>query len=239
MTISAPERPDSGSIRNEGQGRIVVRRYTYRKDYNWEAEMPAIGDSVSGLGYFRGYSSETDAAYVIVTCTYGAADDYVPQDDDDVYTFDATPDERDIELHASFLMKWKYDLWASSGASATPPAWAATATTASDADGKTYLWSTEHPGDGWFRVALRTKPGVDTYLVPRDVVRYARYRSSYSTATGLKGATGKIATPGQTFSVTGGNWLVTSSSVKRGNGNWVCEIEYTHGDWDTDIYSAA
>lgn len=239
MTISAAERPDSGSIQNAGQGRIVQRRYTYRKDFNWEAEMPAIGANVAGLRYVRGYSSEPDAAYVVVTVTYGAADSYIPQNSDDVYTFDATADERDIELHPDFLMMWKYDLWVVTGGSAAVPAWATTATDASDADGQTYLWSVEHPGDGWFRIQLRTKPGNLSYLVPRDVVRYARYRSSYSSATGLKGATGQISTPGQTFSVTGGNWLVTSSSVKRANGLWVCETEYTHGTWDTDIYSAA
>ena len=243
MTISAPERPDSGAIENQGQGRILVRRYTYRKDFNWEAEMPAIGATGEGGLYFRGYRSIPDPAYAVVELTWGVADSYQHKSGDDIWTFDAQPEERDIELHTTaagvkdFLMLWKYDLWEVAGGPAAAPGWATTAKDPSDADGKTYLWSQEHPGDGWFRVAMRTKPGIESYYHPRFVSRLDQYRSSYATAAGLKGAVGTRVTPTQTFSVSTGNWLVTGTSLKQGNGLWCASIEYTNGNWDTDVYA--
>lgn len=244
MAITATEAPNSQEVtRSAGAGRVVVKRYTYRHDDNWEAEMPALGATVAGLGYVISYDGKPrqDGQYVDVAVKYGALSNYTPSDTDTVYDFDCTDMEKDIELHPDFLMKWKYSLWAITATSDTPPAWFNTATDASDADGITYLWSIDHPGDGWKRLGLRTKPGLETYLCPSATVRRRDYYASRASAVSARREVAEIETPGEAFGVTGGSWLIRGCRLVVENGLWVADTSYLHSaeGWDTDVYAAA
>lgn len=153
--------------------------------------------------------------------------------------------EQDIQKHADFLMKWKYHLYQyKESGSVTVPTWW-TDDTVRDPDhasGKEsadeYLWTQDNPGGKWKLVKARTKPEVESYIVPAPVVQerthYRRKISAQTAATKV----GTLLAPADQFGLAGqGEWLVVSSRVQRDGRRFLVERSFQFAtDWDDELY---
>jgi hypothetical protein len=146
--------------------------------------------------------------------------------------------EAPIEKASGYKTKWNYDLYAKTSGASTP-GWWTTATDRSDADGSTYLWSKINPGNSYYKIEDRTKPGRESYFIPAPI---AQDRTSYKSQTSANTAAstaGSIGTPTNKFGLTTGTWLVVSTNIYFEDRMWIVEKEYQHdpNTWDTDLYS--
>jgi hypothetical protein len=161
-----------------------------------------------------------------------------PEDAEQEDFCDAGTVEEPLENHPDYLTKWTYALYQRvGGTSSNPPAWYATATDLSDADGVEYLWSKDNPGDRWTLVYDREKQA-DVYNRPAPVVTSYYYHSSKATAEGQLRAVATISAPPDDFGYTGLQWLVMSSRLSWNGRKYEVETRRQGAPaWDTDIYA--
>ena len=209
MAITAPLK----SITKVYRGDIVTesRTYTYGQADDWESEMPTQGDLEDGF-YFIGYQqSNQDPVYKLVTLIWSNEETwevlFQPAEGDNVWYADGSTTEEPIETHPDFLMKWAYDLFQRERFGDAVPAWWDTATTKVNADGTQWLWSKDHPGNGWKKEKDRTKIGVEAYLKPQFIARSEIHHRVKATAEAALKTIGLIDTPAEDFGYTNGNFL--------------------------------
>lgn len=243
MALTGTERPNSPRIVNRNSNRIVIREYDYQYQQPWESEMPAIG-TLQSDGYFLGYEAIRESpVYTTVQMQWGTDQswfiNFQPEDNDNVYYPESRGLETPLELHPDFLMKWTYDLWRAENFDEALQAWAGTATDASDADGKSWLWTKTNPGKGWKKMQDRTKPGKEVYLKPTFQVRQDSYHRTKADAEDQLKDCGFLVDPAEKFGYDDGDFLVANVYLNYDGKYWVATKEYLHDNqgWDTDIYS--
>lgn len=257
MAITGVEQPSSRQITKQANGnRVIVRRFSYDRGYDYVSEMPVVGAYDSDYGYFRGYSSQLAPGYLTVDLTYdteGTVVNFAPKSGDTEYWAQTTAEEVPIEYHPDFLTKWKYGLWKYRNAAAFdiavmfPGGQAAydAATGLTELRESTVLmWSAEDPGNGFVLALESLKPGNNFFLRPARTVFKRYYHRAQVSAEGALVEVGALVTPGETFGATGGSWLVTSSNTQYDGRYWVAETTYQHSNyksatglgWDSDIY---
>ncbi len=167
------------------------------------------------------------------------------------YTLEDGGLDTPIERHSSYRTVWNYDLAQKPGSTATFSGYAgATSRTDGSYSRADFRWikdTSELPaelsGERWEIIATKTKPGVESFIRPSPVVVMRKFYAGKSAADTAAGdyTTGTIATPGSTFGITGGSWLIMSKRVHQEGKYWVAEVRYQHDaeGWDTDIYPAA
>lgn len=250
MPITGTQHPTSPQIsRLANDSRVYVRRFQYARDYDWEAEMPAVGSLDGTYGYFRGYTSQNGPAYVMVELTYdteGGSVNFSPGDGDTEYWAETQGVEQPIEYNPNYLTKWNYGLWSKADGDARTiaadfPGGSAAYNAATDlsalAGSAVLLWSKADPGAEWIMLAGRTK-AADFYISPQRSVMRRDYHRQQSAAEADLESVGTIMTPAETFGAAGGSWLVMFSNTTFDGRYWVTETQFLHSPegWDTDIY---
>lgn len=168
---------------------------------------------------------------------------------DPTYDLSAGTEERPIEQHPSFKCFWAYNLYelvALGGSATTPlPAWASTDTNP-NAIHAGYLWSRTPPSSPdaaheYIQVQAATKPGRDTYLIPRPTVTSVIYYKVRAVQTSDLVAVGMLKAPAETYIYpnTQSCWLVTGCSVSDASDDLravTTTYQYAEEGWDTAIY---
>jgi len=235
-------RPVDPLVSEDAAGqKTVTRCYSYRKGDDWESDMPDPGDTgdvgepEEGLTY-AGYGKRDGEAYIEIDIMWGAGAT-LPALGSTVWRFGSQSETIPLQQHPDFLMNWVYDLYQNDASTAVTPAWHATATNGSDADGIEYAWAQQPPGAGWRKIEDRTKDA-DSYLVPRVTSISEKMYAGRSAAGAGRVAVATIATPAEAWSVSGGSWLVIDSHVEPRGRGWVAVTTYLHSPagWDTDLY---
>jgi hypothetical protein len=230
------------------QGETTVT-YKYRPpESTWYSFIPAYNatktDPEIGTVYFASWSKrneEEDDDFVFLDLVYTdnpARSGFInKEDNDDVYLPKPSTFEKPLESATGYLTKWNHELYViSTSATGGTPVWWAGATDKSDADGSTYMWSSDNPGDNWVKLEDKTKPGIESWLAPAFAVEYQFWNATKSSVEAILKTVGTQVTPGETFGYTG-DWLVTGVSIDEDGTRYKGVVEYTHADdWDTDLY---
>jgi hypothetical protein len=169
-----------------------------------------------------------------------------------VYSMRESGQEKPIEEHPSYKTIWNWDLWCridDDGVYEGPFAGWDTKTdtdmTAAQAEHNRWMKRGDKPespdGDGfkWGKYSECTKPGIEYYAVSGPQVVEQRWYTSLASAVSFMSGKrrGTRTTPGQTFGVSGGAWLITDGSIVPDGKRWQCEVYYQWADvWDTDLY---
>lgn len=96
-------------------------------------------------------------------------------------------------------------------------------------------------GRQWYISEAALYPGTDSWIVSGPLVEERRWFSSYDSAvTFLSGKRrGTKATPGKTFGVTGGEWLIMNSGLDADGVRWAASVSYQWADeWLAVLYGA-
>lgn len=220
-----------------------------------------LAEALAHSDYTKGMPCPYDAGLVLVditvskdisgtrgtlTLTYAPEDSASDQVDTnkDIYTLDEGSLEKSIETHPSYRMKWNHHLAAKSGTA--KPAWFDTAVDYSDTSGSsTYQWVKDYSevdtsllGKNFIKWD-KTKPGVESYILPAPVVNSTLYFSTKKKATASKYSVGKRTAPVDKMGVATGEWLVTGRRVQQEGRKWVAGVTFTNADeWDSDLYPA-
>lgn len=249
MPITGTQHPTSPQVsRLANDSRVYTRRFQYARDYDWEAEMPAVGYEDPTYGFFRGYTSQNGPAYVMVELTYdteGTAVNFSPGDGDTEYWAETQGVEQPVEYHPNYLTMWNYNLFgAKDGVARTTASYPGglpayeNATNLDALSGSSVLkWSKGDAGDGWIKLAGRTK-GADFYISPQRSVMRRNYHRTQANAEADLESVKTILAPAETFGAAGGNWLVMFSNTTFDGRYWVTETQFLHSPdgWDPDIY---
>ena len=182
-----------------------------------------------------------------LSLTLGNSSRYNP-----VYSLGISMDERSIEQNPRFKCFWSYNLYELvplGGSGTTPlPAWAATDTNP-NAIHAGYLWSrtqpsSQDPSKEYIRVQAATKPGQDSFLIPRPSVTSVVYYKSRNINQSDIINGGKLKAPPETYIYpnTPTCWLCQPSGVSEASDDLMAVTTtyvYAEEGWDTDIYELA
>jgi hypothetical protein len=241
---STGEQPGSGAKHNEGAQIWTTRIWQVDKGTG-AGFVPPMKESTAD-GYFQRFAIAPGVAqWELLTLEFVdslSGSGIVRSDGDSRWTLSAPCEVVPLAaLGTAYRVKWEYDLYirATEKAGYSQPAWWTTAANLANADGITYLWAKDDPGEYWARVEVRTKPGIEGWHEPHPVARYEYWNATKATAIAQLKAVGHLFTPSETFGYTGGSWLVTHAEVSEDAGKWRATVEYTWSPagWDTDIYS--
>lgn len=243
-----------------------VRRLQYERAYDWESELPAIGDFDATYGYFKGYRTVNGPAYLMLELMYdteGTAVNFSPADGDTEFFASTRGEEKPIEYHPSFRVKWAYGLYYRHSNAAVVktttdyPNGGAAGYAAEDdinalANDNFWRWSKDDPGIAWTLIAKKTKPALESYIAPvRTVTRRDYHRTQASAEADLETVGGLLA-PAETFGLSTATqrWLVASSDTEFNGKYWVTVTEFWYSDavhndvpsapvtgWDPEVYT--
>lgn len=241
------------ALRNETSytGESGNRRvsYVYRPPAaSWYSLVPAFNSTVTdpqlGTVYFKTWKCDPipdDDAYVRLTMEYSVDWSGIvggeKEDNDDLWLPVPSVYDSPLESHPDYFAKWNHDLYRAKGKDDATPAWASNARNLDDADGVTFQWAKESPGDAWEKVQTKTKPGVETWYRPAFAVQYHFWHATYATVVAALKTVGTLQTPSETFGYSG-DWLVTAVTINEDGKKYRGTVEFTHAaDWDSDLYS--
>ncbi len=170
-----------------------------------------------------------------------------------------------LETHKKYLANWNYFLASadkvkkkSNGEydtveTKTVPGWwdSAKDTILSATQALDYRWikaPSELPGGigkdsrVWHILKEPTKPGLESYdLATYQVQESVHYKTAKQCGSYVAGRMNKIATPGETFGITGGNWKVDGATIAWDGTKWKATLTYTMSGndrgWDRDFYA--
>ena len=241
---STGEQPNSPQKYNEGSLTWIARTWKIDKG-GGSAYVPPINESTAD-GFFKKYRiSPEPGGWELLTLEFVSAlsgGGGIRADAESQWTLTAATTLEPLNTHADYLTNWNHNLYVPTIdiTGYSRPAWWATATDLSDANGTTYLWAIDNPGDAWAKAEDKSKPGVEGWYSPAPVARYEYWNSTKATATSELEDVGTLETPSETFGYSGGSWLVTMAEIREDSGKWRATVEYTYSatGWDTDIYSA-
>lgn len=170
---------------------------------------------------------------------------------DPVYSIGISMDERPIEQNPRFRCFWAYNLYELvplGGSASAIPAWAATDTNP-NAIHAGYLWSrtpppSPDPAKEYIQVQAATKPGKDSYLIPRPSVTSVIYYKTRNIGSSDIINGGKLKAPPETFIYpnTQSCWLCQPSGVAEASDDLMAVTTtyvYAAEGWDTEIYELA
>ena len=153
-----------------------------------------------------------------------------------------------LESHKNYRVCWNHYLAAVKGVTAVPSWWETAKSDILDSDQYKWMKSlSELPvgkdgnGKEWRMLKNPQKPGVESYDVATyQVTESAKFPSPVRAGKMIAGRLNKIASPDQTFGITGGNWKCDSASVSWNGKYWIATLTYTKsGDdngWDAELY---
>jgi len=254
MAITGLEHPTSPQIRlQSNSNKVYVRRFQYDRDYDFEPDLPALGDFDATYGYYRGYNATfPNPAYRLVELTYdseGTVVNFSPSNGDTEFWAETKGDEVPLEYSSNYLTKWNYNLLGKrdgiARTTANFPGGVGAYNAAddlSDLAGQTELkWDKAGADINWVMIAPKTKPGTEFWLRPTRVVFQRDYYRQQADAEAVLQTVGTRILPAETFGLggTSANWLCTDSNTQYDGKYWVTETSYLHSadGWDTDLYS--
>lgn len=245
--MALTEGPTSPIYTGDGEDTEITYVYKMDKAENHEQYVPAKNSpNPEGAGYFRKWERRSQPGYDIFTRTYGkflASGSYVSRKSGDTECEPSTNVlEKPLESSPNYRAKWNWDLYAATEALPVP-AWWDTATDTDDdivsgGASSGYLWAKSYPGEGWYKIKTRTKPGQEVFYVPSfTVVERTYYRKKTDAQAVLQTVATKVE-PVEKFGYTTGEWLVLLADLFFDGKFWVATVTYQHADeWDSDLYS--
>jgi len=251
------ERPDSPQINGTGPDKTITRMYNVDKSVDYEQYVPSKGAvSPEGDGFFLTPSFKTKPGYNIIAFTYGGSlvspsnKDRARRSGSIDYDFRINIIEKALETHADYLVCWNYDLygWSTDTTPPSVPAWAATATTRTNATGLAaaagFYWSKSRPSDPkagyWHKIKDCIEPGVEAYPVPQPVIITRKYFKNEDLAVAYMPSTISLGAPGKTYgwSSNDSHWLQFPQGIPNDGEFFVAEIEHEYADsWSSNLYS--
>ena len=155
------------------------------------------------------------------------------------YEYQAIEKEVGINTKSGYKMIWNHRLIAKNGITQSP-GWTNTATEKemSKDDSEKYKWvkPDDQTPDGWYDLAVNIKKA-ETYAFYPCEVTMTKRSVDRKKLEGYAKEDGKRHTPGDTFGVTGGEWLQGASSIRREGALWVLRVPYRHSlVVDHDLY---
>lgn len=174
-------------------------------------------------------------------------------DDDPVYSIRESGLKLPLEDHPDYLAEWNHDFIVKTDGSGNFVSFTYDNTTATNTEltasqSEDLKWvdhgdgfeSPDADGEYWGRYKQATKPGVESYIVPGPQVVEERWFSSKSDADNFVGNNirGTIKTPGETFGITSGQWLIWDMQLTPDEDRWKGTVIYQSArNWDSDLYS--
>lgn len=238
------EQPNSPRQWNEGQAIWIARTWQVERGTG-TTYVPVLSESTAD-GYYQRHRIEPGpAGYELLTLEFTSTltgGGLSPADATSRWTLTAATENVPLTyLGQDYRAAWDHNLYvpATDRTGYSRPGWWETASDLGDANGVTYLWAKEDPGEWWAKVEDKGKPGVDGFLAARPVARYEYWHATKNTAVAELKAVGTLQTPSETFGYSGGTWLVTFAEVTQDGSSWRAMVEYTYNPsgWDTDLYS--
>jgi hypothetical protein len=240
------EQSDSPMITEDEDYSKVTRRYKVsgrftRTQLEQQEYIPAPGyvDPETGAEY-KTWSYASEVAYPLLQVEFERRLEPKAEYDQHTYTF-----ELPIEQHPEFVMKWRYELYASDNTTAVP-GWAATASDDSDTVGsEIWRWSKTGAPSGFtnLRQAQQTdKVGVTSYLeLVAAITKRKVYTKQNGTFLAWGDTTGQLLAPAVVIGLLSGrqNWLVRDVRIVEDQGSWAMTVEFLYrlgNGWDSDIY---
>ena len=240
------EQPDSPDIHEDEDYLKVTRTYVVGGRFTY-AQLKQ-GEYIPSDGYidpetgaeFKTFEYDSEVAYPLLKVEFEKRLTPKAEYDQHTYTY-----ERPIEQHPDFIMKWRYELYASDTTTAIP-AWAATATDKSDTVGsEIWRWSKAGAPAGFtnLRQAQQTdKVGITSYLeLAATITKRKVYTTQNATFLAWGDTTGQLLAPAVVIGLLPGrqNWLIRDVRIVEDDGSWAMTVEFLYfpgNGWDDDIY---
>jgi len=174
-------------------------------------------------------------------------------DDDPIYSIRESGLELPVEQNSNYYVHWNYDLWRAKekedSTSWLGSDWTDYDTVTNKEDPWAfYKWvrrgdqaeSPDGHGNHWKIWKEAAYPHTDSFIVSGPQVVERRFFSNKSDADTFvsNNRRGTKTTPGETFGISGGEWIIFDMDMQPNGSRWEGRLVYQWADtWNTDMYS--